>query len=112
MGALQVLLLGCGDVRNALTTAAALHSAGARASEIHINDISDVILARDALLLAVAATMDPGSKEDVEFLWGLWFCAHLSSDQKQRLNVLLHQVGPLGTVRWNDVSTCYLHGMP
>jgi hypothetical protein len=94
---LQVLLLGCGDVRNALTTAAALRSAASSSSsssscEVHLNDISDAILARDALLLAAATTMDPGSAEDVEFLWALWFCAQLSAEHRQRLDLLLQQV--------------------
>jgi hypothetical protein len=94
-----VLLLGCGDVRNALTNAAALRSAGASSSsssgssyEVHLNDISDAILARDALLLAAATTMDPSSAADVEFLWALWFCAQLTAENRQRLNLLLQQV--------------------
>jgi hypothetical protein len=96
---LQVLLLGCGDVRNALTTAAALRSAAASSSssssssyKVHLNDISDAILARDALLLAAATTMDPSSAADVEFLWALWFCAQLSAEHRQRLDLLLQQV--------------------
>lgn len=59
---LQVLLVGCGDIRNALVTAAALPKLCAGPSrkqqqqqqqqiEIHINDLSDVILARDVVLL-------------------------------------------------------------
>lgn len=62
----QVLLLGCGDIRNALVTAAALrrqllhgtapgHATSGIDSkqeiQIHLNDISDCILARDVLLL-------------------------------------------------------------
>jgi hypothetical protein len=92
--------LGCGDVRNALTTAAALRSATASSSsssssssyEVHLNDISDAILARDGLLLAAAATMDPGKAADVEFLWALWFCAQLSAEHRQRLDALMQQV--------------------
>jgi hypothetical protein len=96
---LQVLLLGCGDVRNALTTVAALGSAEASSSssssasyEVHLNDISDAILARDALLLAAATIMDPGDAADVEFLWALWFCAQLSAEHRQRLDIMLQQV--------------------
>jgi hypothetical protein len=90
---LQVLLLGCGDVRNALTTAAALHKAGASSScEVHLNDISDAVLARNALLLAAAANIDPQKAADVQFLWAVWFNATLSAEHKQRLDVLLQQV--------------------
>lgn len=61
----QVLLLGCGDIRNALVTAASLRqlllgAAPDRATsendnkeeiQIHLNDVSDCIMARDVLLL-------------------------------------------------------------
>jgi hypothetical protein len=60
---------------------------------VHLNDISDAVLARDALLLAVAASMDPNKAQDAQFLWALWFCAQLSAEHKQRLDVLLQQVG-------------------
>lgn len=89
-----MLLLGCGDIRNALTTAAALVNAGARCScQLHLNDVSDAVLARDALLLAAAAEMDPEKADDVNFLWSLWFCAQLSAEHKQRLDLLLQKVG-------------------
>lgn len=67
-------LLGCGDIRNALVTAAALrqllHGAAPddRATsetnnreeiQIHLNDVSDCILARDVLLLVRPAPTQP-----------------------------------------------------
>jgi hypothetical protein len=85
----QVLLLGCGDIRNALVTAAALrqllHDAatpGSTTSEngdtkqeiqIHLNDVSDCILARDVLLLVrrcspctpTLASLNPGMQPAV-----------------------------------------------
>lgn len=47
----QVLLLGCGDVRNTLRTIANFPIG--RALEIHLNDTSDAVLARAVLLLSV-----------------------------------------------------------
>ncbi|KAF6266094.1 hypothetical protein COO60DRAFT_1456782 [Scenedesmus sp. NREL 46B-D3] len=105
----KVLLLGCGDIRNALTTAAALHSAGASSScEVHLNDISDAILARDALLLAAATRMEPDTAADVEFLWALWFSAHLSAEHRQRLEELLQQA--VQKMLSKELETYFLHG--
>lgn len=97
-----MLLLGCGDARNALLTTGRLQQLGARSTHLHLNDISPVVLARNALLLAVAAAADvtsshPGDVpgDDLQFLWALWYNARLSSEHRQRLNHLLDQVGPI-----------------
>ncbi len=83
--ACQVLLLGCGDIRNALLTAATLSQRGAKQVAIHLNDVNDVILARAALLLALADGTDPGKAEDVQFLFAVWYCAALSPQHAERL---------------------------
>jgi hypothetical protein len=105
----QVLLLGCGDIRNGLVSAPALlqlqTAKPPRISnnpqqqqqqqpqiEIHLNDISDVILARDVVLLCITQSINPSCDDDMQFLWGVWFNAVLSQRHKQRLDQLLQQV--------------------
>eukprot|EP00878_Enallax_costatus_P030805 GHUV01033597.1.p1 GENE.GHUV01033597.1~~GHUV01033597.1.p1 ORF type:complete len:206 (+),score=41.58 GHUV01033597.1:600-1217(+) len=96
----KVLLLGCGDVRNALKTAAALHAAGCTAAEVHLNDISDVILARNVILLQAASSIDCSQPDDVAFLWSIWFNACLEQEQRQRLDALLQQVSSMESDGW------------
>jgi hypothetical protein len=104
----QVLLLGCGDIRNALVSAPALRqlqnakpsSSSGKAKkqqqqqqiEIHLNDLSDVILARDVVLLCITASITPSCDDDLQYLWGVWFNAVLSQTHRQRLDQLLEQV--------------------
>jgi hypothetical protein len=60
--------------------------------EIHLNDISDVILARDVVLLCIAASIDPRCDDDLHYIWGVWFNVVMSQAHKQRLDTLLQQV--------------------
>jgi len=112
-----VLLLACGDVRNALTSAAALKQLQGTQPvtkptkvkpqqlrqqqrqqeqlpqiELHLNDVSDVMLARDVVLLSISCSIDPSCADDLQYLWGVWFNAALSQSHKQRLDQLLQQV--------------------
>lgn len=48
---IQVLLLGCGDVRNTLRTIANFPTG--HALELHLNDYNDAVLARAVLLMNV-----------------------------------------------------------
>ena len=65
--------MGCGDLRDPLTTAI-----GARQNQflhIHINDINLAIIARNILILKIASgpEFDPNKEEDVNYLWHLWY---------------------------------------
>lgn len=88
----QVLLLGCGDVRNALRTASALASAGAASIALHLNDCSDCALSRAALLLHLAEVLDPTSRDDVGFLFDVWFCGMMSAQHALRLRGVLREL--------------------
>lgn len=65
----QVLLLGCGDIRNILWTA---QDKCPRAN-FHINDKSPAILARDLVLLSIVEALDPNKPDDFAFLWNVWY---------------------------------------
>ncbi|KAL4422968.1 hypothetical protein ABPG75_009165 [Micractinium tetrahymenae] len=69
----RALLLGFGDVRNVLATAAACASTG-----FDLCDVSPLNIARGLLLLHLASTIDPGSPDDLEFFWGISYCLRLS----------------------------------
>ncbi|XP_067687504.1 uncharacterized protein [Haliotis asinina] len=93
----DMLLLGCGDIRNVLHTIHELHTRGTTKSKdqtinIHLNDIDDSILGRDLILLYLAGTIDPNSSEDLRFLWGVWYDALLSQEHLQRLKQVMKEV--------------------
>ena len=72
---LQVLFLGCGDLKSPLTTAiGANHN---QYLHIHINDNSLPIIARNILILKLFSSQDfdPCSVADLDYLWNLWYDA-------------------------------------
>eukprot|EP00897_Mesotaenium_endlicherianum_P005406 jgi/Mesen1/4894/ME000244S04085 len=87
----SVLLLGFGDIRHVLQTAAANDPArrpgGLRKRHLafHLNDSNDVALARAALLLLVASDCDASSDANLDFLWAVWYHLSLTKEQSARL---------------------------
>ncbi|XP_046553167.1 uncharacterized protein LOC124262690 isoform X3 [Haliotis rubra] len=93
----DMLLLGCGDVRNVLHTIHELQTRGTTKSKdqtinIHLNDIEDSILGRDLILLYLAGTIDPNNSEDLKFLLGVWYDVLLSQEHLQRLKQVMKRV--------------------
>lgn len=93
---LEILLLGSGDVRNLLFTVSELgqrqeHTIPARVS-FHLNDHDSSILARDAIILEVARSINPDSELDMDFLWNLWYNLALSSEELKRLQAILENL--------------------
>ena len=88
----QFLLLGCGDIRNILKTVHEINGGVKPSPEtlsFHVNDIDDVILARNVVLILIVNTIDPTSTADVKFLWSVWYNLNLSETHCQRLKSLL-----------------------
>ena len=85
---LQILLLGCGDVRNLFSTVSELsqrqHDMIPASLSFHLNDHDPSILARDAIILEFALSINPDSDLDVEFLWNLWYNLVLAGDESER----------------------------
>ena len=70
-----MLFLGCGDLRNPLTTAI-----GAKHNQylhIHINDNSLLIIARNILIVKIISSpeFNPSKEADMDYVWHLWYDA-------------------------------------
>ena len=87
----EFLLLGCGDIRNVLFTVAEVAKLKSRPNSLnfHLNDVDDLMLARDAVLFQIVNTIDSKDDEDIEFLWSVWYNAHLTKSQDERLRFIL-----------------------
>ena len=90
----QFLLLGCGDIRHVLKT---VHEIGQskpvpESLTFHLNDIDDVLLARNAVLLQIVNTIDPDKMDDIRFLWNIWYNLRLSEHDYLRLKSILSDI--------------------
>ena len=67
--------MGCGDLMNPLTTA--INSSPAQKLEIHVNDSSLPIIARNILIVKIisAQHFEPSSERDMDYLWDVWYNA-------------------------------------
>lgn len=70
---MQILLIGCGDIRNLLCSLSSRPPAHVNSMQVHLNDINAMVLARSALLLHICAGIDPSCAEDIGFLWDVWY---------------------------------------
>ena len=89
----EFLLLGCGDIRHILKTVHEVNKLDSSKSlSFHLNDMDDVLLARNAVLLKMVNTIDPSQREDVEFVWNVWYNVQLSKKHLGRLQAILTDV--------------------
>jgi len=93
---LDLLLLGCGDIRNLLCTVSELsqrkHQHRPKSVNFHLNDYDALILPRDAILLEVASIINPDSSDDVDFLWNVWNNMGLCESHYQRLQHVIRSL--------------------
>jgi Domain of unknown function (DUF4470) len=76
----QVLLLGCGDIRNLLWT-----GNGATAHiHFHLNDYNAGVLARNLLLLHILEHMELDKRDDLHYLWNVWYNVFWDTATKER----------------------------
>ena len=70
-----MLFLGCGDLKNAFTTASDINPN--QYLHIHINDNNLLIMARDILILKIVTSLeyDTSKEADVDYVWHLWYDA-------------------------------------
>ena len=89
----QFLLLGCGDIRHILQTVHEVNKLDSSKSlSFHLNDMDDVLLARNVVLLKMVNTIDPSQREDIEFVWNVWYNVQLSEQHLGRLQAILTDV--------------------
>jgi hypothetical protein len=82
MLSLQVLMLGCGDIRNLLWTAGQCEAK--QPLSFHLNDWSPGVCARNVLLLHIVQHMDPANPADVQYLWDVWYNGFWGETTRQR----------------------------
>ena len=80
----QVLFLACGDIGTALFTAA--NSAGCEKLDIHINDSSTTITARNLMLVKLISDPKflPDNEADLYHLWNVWYNVEWSDVTTER----------------------------
>ena len=80
-----MLFLGCGDLRNPLTTAIGTSNPN-QYLHIHINDENLLIIARNILIIKIisSAKFDPSKKADLKYVWNLWYDATWSETTLKR----------------------------
>lgn len=94
---LQILFLGCGDLRNAFQ---ATTTENAKHVHIHLNDALPAILARNIVVLKIISANDfnPYDIGDFAFIWDVWYNAEWSEITQKRfllvLNDLLNETLP------------------
>lgn len=90
---LDLLLLASGDVRNIFYTVSemSLRKTEERANSLnfHLNDYDPMIVARNAILLEVAGSINPDISEDLNFLWNIWYNMTLSKAHFVRIQKIL-----------------------
>ena len=80
-----MLFLGCGDLRNSLTTAIGTSNPN-QYLHIHINDENLLIIARNILIIKIisSAKFDPSKEADLKYVWNLWYDATWSETTLKR----------------------------
>ena len=93
---LDLLLLASGDVRNALYTVSEISLRKAKecpqSLSIHLNDYDPSVVARNAILLEVASSINTDVSDDVDFLWNTWYNMTLSEAHFARLQRILSEM--------------------
>ena len=71
---MKLLFLGCGDLMNPLTTATG-SCKKIKNLQIHINDGSLPVIARNILVLKIVSSnkFSPENVRDMEYLWDIWY---------------------------------------
>ena len=100
----QVLFLGCGDVMKTLEVSTTKHLKNVH---IHLNDKNSLVLARNILILKVIfdEDFDPDNKDDLTFLWDLWYNLDWPDSTERRFTQAIN--GLLGGILPKNVSVPY-----
>ena len=90
---LDLLLLASGDVRNILFTVSEISLKKTRdcpkSLSFHLNDYDPSVVARNAILLEVAGSINTSVSGDIDFLWNTWYNMTLSAAHFLRLRQVI-----------------------
>ena len=93
---LDLLLLASGDVRNVFYTVSEISLRKAKecpkSLSFHLNDYDPSVVARNAILLEVASSINTDVSDDVDFLWNTWYNMTLSEAHFARLQRILSEL--------------------
>eukprot|EP00884_Botryococcus_braunii_P019939 jgi/Botrbrau1/6629/Bobra.104_2s0016.1 len=90
----EVLILGCGDIRNLLWTAKDPSSL----IHFHINDNNNAVLARNLVLLHMLEHLDLESKADLHYLWNVWYNIYWDAATTERFTKDVQEVLECGVL--------------
>ena len=90
---LNLLLLASGDVRNIFFTVSEIslkktHNCP-KSLSFHLNDYDPSVVARNAILLEVAGSINTSVSGDIDFLWNIWYNMTLSAAHFLRLRQVI-----------------------
>ena len=93
---LDLMLLASGDVRNFLYTVSEISLRKVQkcpqSLSFHLNDYDPSVVARNAILLEVASSINTDVSDDVDFLWNTWYNMTLSEAHFVRLQRILSEL--------------------
>eukprot|EP00884_Botryococcus_braunii_P019942 jgi/Botrbrau1/6631/Bobra.104_2s0018.1 len=90
----EVLILGCGDIRNLLWTAKDPSSL----IHFHINDNNNAVLARNLILLHILEHLDLESNADLHYLWDVWYNIYWDAATTERFTKDVQEVLECGVL--------------
>ena len=73
-----------------------------------VNDVDDVLLARNAILLELCQELDSNCHKDMVFFWSVWYNAELSKNAFARLKGLISKL--ITNIENNDSSSIWTFG--
>ena len=90
---LNLLLLASGDVRNIFFTVSEISLKKTqncpKSLSFHLNDYDPSVVARNAILLEVAGSINTSVSGDIDFLWNIWYNMTLSAAHFLRLRQVI-----------------------
>ena len=90
---LNLLLLASGDVRNIFFTVSEISLKKTqncpKSLSFHLNDYDPSVVARNAILLEVAGSINTSVSGDIDFLWNIWYNMTLSVAHFLRLRQVI-----------------------
>lgn len=107
---LQILFLGCGDMRNAFHTVTSC-SPDFKDLNIHLNDNHPSIIARNILIthIITASEFNPENIEDLKYIWNVWYSTQWDASTANRFSkdvlvLLTHQWQKHIVVKEDDLA--------